>query len=54
MLFSLMGTCANFVKELGIKVDSGEDFGISFKGTLKKMFGNKGDYGDLSREHGST
>ena len=33
-----VGTCATFVKELVIKVNSGEQFGISFKGTVKTHF----------------
>ena len=34
-------------------MDSGEQFGISFKGTVKNIFGNKGDwkYFKGTREH---
>ena len=35
-------------------MDSGEQFGISFKGKSEKNHGTKGDFGDLSRGHGST
>ena len=33
----IKGTRANFSRELGIEVDSGEQFGISFTGTVKKI-----------------
>ena len=36
------------------KVEFGEQFSISFKGTLKNIFGNKGDFGDFSMDHGNT
>ena len=32
----------------------GEQFSISFKETLKNVFGNKGDFGDFSMDHGNT
>ena len=49
-----MGTWANFSRELGTKVDSGEQFGISFKGTVNKyIFWNKGDFRNFSKEHGN-
>ena len=35
-------------------MDSGEQFGISFRETVKKHFGNKGDFGNFSREYGNT
>ena len=35
-------------------MDSGKQFGISFKRTVKKHFGNMGDYGDFFREHRNT
>ena len=35
-------------------MDSGEQFGISFKGRVKNRFGNKGDFVHLSREYGNT
>ena len=37
-----------------MKVRSEKQFGISFKGTLKNIFKNKGYFGDFSRENGST
>ena len=37
-----LGTYTNFSREGGKKVDSGEQFGISFKGTVQNIFGNKG------------
>ena len=39
---------ANFIRELGIKADFREQFGISFKGTLKIIFGNKGALGNFT------
>ena len=33
-----METKANFLRELGNKVDSGDQFGISLRGTVKKHF----------------
>ena len=42
------------MKELRIKVASEEQFGISFKGAFKKIFENKGYFGNFSREHGNT
>ena len=36
------------------KVDSGEQFGISFRGTVKNIFGNKGDFGNFSKEYENT
>ena len=47
-------------RELGNKVDSREQFGISFKGIrlerleVQNIFGNKGDFGNFSGEHGNT
>ena len=35
-------------------MDPGEQFSISFKGTIKNIFGTKGDFGNFSREHGNT
>ena len=35
-------------------MDSGEEFGISFRETIKSIFGNKGDFGNFSREHWNT
>ena len=54
--FLLMGIweCGNFSRELGIKVTSGEQFGISSREQFKRTFGNKGDFRNFSREHGST
>ena len=49
-----MGTCANFLRELGNKVDSGEQFGIPFRGAVKKHVGNKGYFGNFPKEHKST
>ena len=49
-----MGTLTNFTRELGIRVDSAEQFDISRKGTVKNIFGDKGDFGKFSREHGNT
>ena len=37
-----------------IKVNSGEQFGISYNGTVKNTFWNKGDFGNIPREHGET
>ena len=31
-----------------------EQFGISFRGTIQKVFGSKGDFKNFSREHGNT
>ena len=39
-----MGSRADFSSDLDIKVDSGEQSGISFNGTVKKL-GNNGDFG---------
>ena len=35
---------SKILKELGIKVDSGAKFGISFKETVKSIVGNKGAF----------
>ena len=35
-------------------MDSGEHFGFYFEGTVKKNFGNTGDFGNFSRELGNT
>ena len=43
------GNMSKFFKELGIKVDSVEQFDISFKGAFKKIFGNKGNFRNFSR-----
>ena len=47
-------TFANVSRELRIKVDSGKQFGISFKGAVKKFFGNNRDFGNFSWENGNT
>ena len=52
--FSLMGTWANFSRELGNKVNSGEQFGIFLREQSKTIFGNKGDFANFSREHRNT
>ena len=49
-----MGTWANFQRELGDKVDSGEQSGILFKETLEKNFKNMGDFRHFPKEHGNT
>ena len=53
VVFLLMGTRAEFSRELGIKVDSGEQFGISFKRTV---IANKGirEILEIFWENGNT
>ena len=46
-----MGTRASLSKEFGNKVDSEEQFGIYFRGTVQKNFGNEGDFGNFFKEH---
>jgi len=52
--FSLMGTLANCLRKLGINVDSGEQFRMYFKRTLKTIFRYKGNFRNFSREQEST
>ena len=49
----IMGTLDHEQTFQGKKVDSGEQFGIFLKGTVTKMFGNKGYFRNFSREHGN-
>ena len=49
-----MGALENFSRAPGNKVDSGEQFGTSLREQSKEYFGNMGDFGNFSREHGST
>ena len=35
-------------------MDSGKQFGISFREQSKNIFRNKGAFGSFSREHGNT
>ena len=50
----LGNTSKFFLKELGTKVDSWEQFDITFEGTFNNIFGNKGDFAHFSREHRNT
>ena len=49
-----MRTSGNFFREQGIEIETEEQLDVLVREHAKNTFGNKGDFGNFTREHGST